>query len=80
MFDIYEIGRFTLEQNSDVNWPPRSCDLTTLDNYLWGAVEDKCYEDKCYANHPETIEPLKHKIEVSIHGMEAQTIENVLKN
>ena len=31
-------------------------------------------------DHPETIEVLKHEIEVAIHGIEAQTIENVLKN
>ena len=36
--------------------------------------------DKCYANHPETIEALKHEIEVAIHGNEAQKIQNVLKN
>ena len=35
---------------------------------------------KCYANHPETIETFKHEIEVAIHGIEAQTMENVLKN
>ena len=61
--------------NSDVNWPPGSCDLIPLDYFLWGAVKDKCY-----ANHPETIEALKHEIEDTIHGIEAQTIENVLKN
>ena len=43
--------------------------------FLWGAAKDKCY-----ANHPETIEALKHEIEVAIHEIEAQTIENVLKN
>ena len=43
--------------------------------FLWGAVKDKCY-----ALRPETIEALKHDIEVAIHGIEAQTIENVLKN
>ena len=63
-----------ISRNSDVNWPPRSCDLTPLDYFLWGAVSDKCY-----ANHPETIEALKHEIKVAIHGTEAQTIENVLK-
>ena len=50
-----------ISRNSDVNWPPRSCDLTPLDYFLWGAVKDKCY-----ANHPETIEALKHEIEVGI--------------
>ena len=42
-------------RNSDVNWPYRSCDLILLDYFLWGAVKDKCY-----ANHPETIEALKN--------------------
>ena len=38
-------------------------------------------KDKSYANHPETIEVLKHEIEVAIHVIdEAQTIKNVLKN
>ena len=27
-------------------------------------------KDKCYANHPETIEVLKHEIEFAIHGIE----------
>ena len=49
--------------------------MTSLDYFLWGV--DK---DKCYANHPETIETSKHKIEVVIHGIEAQIIENVMKN
>ena len=49
--------------------------MTPLDYFLWGAVKDKCY-----ANDPEKIEVLKHEIEVVIHGIEAQTIQNVLKN
>ena len=64
-----------IRRNSDVNWPPRSCDLAPLDYFLWGAVKDKCY-----ANHSETIEALKHEVEVTIHGVEAQTIENAVKN
>ena len=63
-----------INRNSDVNRPPWRCDLTPLDYFLWGDVNDKCY-----ANHPETIEALKHEIEVAIHEIEAQTIENVLK-
>ena len=46
-----------------------------LDYFLWRSVKDKCY-----ANQPETVEDLKHEIEVAIHGIEAQTIENALKN
>ena len=50
-----------ISRNSDINWPPRSCYLTPLDYFLWEAVKDKCD-----ANHPETIEALKHEIEVVI--------------
>ena len=46
----------------------------------WTIFCEGAIEDKCYANHPETIEALKHEIEVAIHGIEAQTKENVFKN
>ncbi|GFU58635.1 putative transposable element [Trichonephila clavipes] len=29
-----------------VNWPPRSCDLTPLDYFLWGYVKSLFYADK----------------------------------
>ena len=64
-----------ISRNADVNWAPRSCDLTPLDFFLWETLKDKCY-----ANHPETIDALKREIEVAIHAIGAQTIENVLKN
>ena len=41
----------------DVVWSPRSCDLTPLGYYLWGAVKDKCNDDK-----PETIDALNNNI------------------
>ena len=64
-----------ISRNSDVNWSHRRCDLTALDYFLWGAINNKCY-----VNHPEIIVALKHEIEVVIHETEAQTIENVLNN
>ena len=48
-------------RRADVIWPPRRCDLTSLDYYLWGAVKDKCYADK-----PETSEALKDNIRETI--------------
>ena len=35
-----------ISRRGDVVWPPRSCDLTPLDYYLWGAVKGKCYAEK----------------------------------
>ncbi|GFU33279.1 putative LOC100569746 [Trichonephila clavipes] len=50
-----------------VNWPPRSCDLTPLDYFLWGYVKALVYADK-----PQTLDHLEdnirycHKIDVEI--------------
>lgn len=49
--------------------------MSLLDYFLWGAVKDKCY-----ANHPETIDALKHEIEVAINEIRAETIEEMLEN
>ena len=64
-----------ISHTADVVWPPRSCDLTLLDCYFWGAVKDKCYADK-----PETIDALKDNIREAIDEIQLQTIDNVLKN
>lgn len=64
-----------ISKNGDVPWPPRSCDLTPLDYFLWGAVKDKCYADA-----PATIEALKHNIREEIGKIQPHTIEKVLEN
>ena len=55
--------------------PPRNCDLTALDYYLWGAVKNKCYVDK-----PEIIDVVKDNIREAIGEIHLHTINNVLKN
>ena len=62
-------------RRADVVWPPRSYDLTPLDNYLWWAVKDKCYADKS-----ETMDALKDNIRESIGEKQLYTIDNMLKN
>ena len=52
---VFEIR--IISRRAVVVWPSRSCNLTPLDYYLWGAVKDKCYADK-----PETIDALKDNI------------------
>ena len=56
---VFEDGIISLR--ADVVWPPRSCELTPLDYYLWRAVKDKCYADK-----PEIIDALKDNIREAI--------------
>ena len=46
-----------ISRRADGVWHPRSCDLTPLGYYLWGAIRDKYYADK-----PETIGALKDNI------------------
>ena len=50
-----------ISRRVDIVWPPRSCDLTTLDYYLRGAVKVNCYAEK-----PETIQDLKDNIHEAI--------------
>ena len=64
-----------ISRRADVVWPPRSCNLTPLDYYLWGDVKDKCYADQ-----PETIDALKDNIREAIGEMQLHTIDNMLKN
>ncbi|GFX56668.1 uncharacterized protein TNCV_494161 [Trichonephila clavipes] len=40
-----------------VNWPPRSCELTPLDYFLWGYVKSLVYADK-----PQTRDHLEENI------------------
>ena len=54
---------------------PRSCDLTPLDYYSWGAVKDRCYGD-----NPETIDGLKDNIREAFGKIQLHTVDNVLKN
>ena len=58
-----------ISRKADVVWPSRSCDLTPLDYYMWGAVKDKCYADK-----PETIEALKDNIREAVGEIQLHTI------
>ena len=64
-----------ISSRADVVWPTQSCDLTTLDYYMWAAVKDKCYPYK-----PETIDALKDNIREAIGERQLHTIDNVLKN
>ena len=64
-----------ISRRADVIGPPRSCDLTPFDYYLWDAFKDKCYADK-----PETIDALKDNIREAIGEIQLHIIENVLKH
>ncbi|GFV72728.1 uncharacterized protein TNCV_1951971 [Trichonephila clavipes] len=58
-----------------VNWPPRSCDLTPLDYFLWGYVKSLVYADK-----PQTLDPLEDSIRRVIADIRPQMLEKVIEN
>ncbi|GFV39451.1 putative transposable element [Trichonephila clavipes] len=58
-----------------VNWPPRSCDLTPLDYYLWGYVKSLVYADK-----PQTLDHLEDNIRRVIADIRLQMLEKVIEN
>ncbi|GFX52141.1 uncharacterized protein TNCV_548001 [Trichonephila clavipes] len=45
------LGDRLISRFGPVNWPPKSCDLTPLDYFLWGYVKSLVYADK-----PQTLE------------------------
>ncbi|GFT91331.1 putative transposable element [Trichonephila clavipes] len=58
-----------------VNWPPRSCDLTSLDYFLWGYVKSLVYADK-----PQTLDHLEDNIRRVIADIRPQMLEKVIEN
>ncbi|GFV53472.1 uncharacterized protein TNCV_3446061 [Trichonephila clavipes] len=58
-----------------VNWPPRSCDLTPLDYFLWGYVKSLVYADK-----PQTLDHLEDNIRRVISDIRPQMLEKVIEN
>ncbi|GFU31294.1 heat shock 70kDa protein 8 [Trichonephila clavipes] len=58
-----------------VNWPPRSCDLTPLDYFLWGCVKSLVYAEK-----PQTLDHLEDNIRRVIADIRPQMLEKVIEN
>ncbi|GFW54145.1 DDE_3 domain-containing protein [Trichonephila clavipes] len=58
-----------------VNWPPRSCDLTPLDYFLWGYVKSLVYAEK-----PQTLDHLEDNIRRVIADIRPQMLEKVIEN
>ncbi|GFW63642.1 transposable element Tc3 transposase [Trichonephila clavipes] len=58
-----------------VNWPPRSCNLTPLDYFLWGYVKSLVYADK-----PQTLDHLEDNIRRVIADIRPEMLEKVIEN
>ena len=57
----------------DVEFPPRSPDLTPLDFYLWGSLKDDVYRSK-----PATLDDLQESIAMSCAAVTLDTLQNVV--
>ncbi|GFW24566.1 transposable element Tcb2 transposase [Trichonephila clavipes] len=69
------LGDRLISRFGPVNWPPRSCDLTPLDNFLWGYVKSLVYADK-----PQTLDYLEDNIRRVSADIRPQMLEKVIEN
>ncbi|GFU72347.1 uncharacterized protein TNCV_932981 [Trichonephila clavipes] len=69
------LGDRLISRFGPVNWPPRSCDLTPLDYFLWGSVKSLVYADK-----PQTLDHLENNIRRVIAHIRPQMLEKVIEN
>ncbi|GFU48387.1 putative transposable element [Trichonephila clavipes] len=70
-----KFGDRLISRFGPVNWPPRSCDFTPLDYFLWGYVKSLVYADK-----PQTLHHLKDNIRRVIADIRPQMLEKVIEN
>ncbi|GFU22557.1 hypothetical protein TNCV_1304451 [Trichonephila clavipes] len=72
---VKTFGDRLISRFGPVNWPPRSCDLTPLDYFLWGYVKSLVYADK-----PQTLDHLEDNIRRVIADIRPQMLEKVIEN
>ena len=70
-----QFGEQLISRFGPVSWPPRSCDITPLDFFLWGYVKSKVYADK-----PATIQALEANITRVINAIPVEMLERVIEN
>lgn len=70
-----QFGERLISRFGAVNWPPRSCDLTPLDFFLWGYVKSLVYTD-----NPNSIAALETNIERVMAEIPVEMCEKVCQN
>ncbi|GFX60619.1 DUF4817 domain-containing protein [Trichonephila clavipes] len=68
------LGDHLISRFGPVNWPPRSCDLTPLEYFLWGYVKSLVYADK-----PQTLDHLEDNVRRVIAYIRPQMLEKLSK-
>ena len=64
-----------MSKSGDLDWPPRSPDLTPPDFFLWGYLKSKVY-----VNKPRTLEDLKDNIREEIAAIPAEMLAKTMEN
>ena len=64
-----------ISRNFGIQWPPRTCDLTLPDFFLWGDIKRNAY-----SNSPATIEELKRNIEFQFENIHPAVLESTAQN
>ena len=64
-----------ISRNFDIEWPPRSCDLTPVDYFLWGYLKSLVFSNK-----PDDLQALEVNTESAIHDIRLHLVEKVLEN
>ena len=64
-----------IPRRGDVNWPPRSSDLTPLDFFLWGFLKSQVN-----ANKPQSTDALKVNITKTIGQIQPDLCGRVIEN
>ena len=65
-------GEHLISLFATVNWPPKSCDITPLDYFLWGYVKSEVFRNK-----PATIDALEANITRVIREIPVAMYERV---
>ena len=64
-----------MSKSGDLDWPPRSPDLTLPDFFLWGYLKSKVY-----VNKPRNVEELKDNICEEIAAIPAEMLAKTMEN
>lgn len=64
-----------ISRRANIDWPPRSPDLSPPDYFLWGYLKSRVY-----VNNPRTTAQLKQNIRQEIAAIPQETCRRVLEN
>ena len=72
---LYFPGDRLISHRTNFPWPPYSLDLNPYDQFLWGYLKERIYD-----NNPQTLADLKDNIRREIRRIPADMIGGVIDN